>query len=253
MSRFLSLLLGSLFMLTLTAQAEPTRVLVHVKSKDAKFVGTSMGGVQIVIRDAATGELLAKGLTAGATGDTERLMRQPHVRHQPLSTAEAASYLAELDLTEPTKVTIAATGPLAQRQSAVTVSQEQWLFPGQHIDQGDGIVLILPGFVVDVLSPPAHLKLKEAREVEIRANITMVCGCPVEPDGLWDAHRFQLWGRVLRNGQKVDSIELSYAGTPSQFAGSYTPPQSGAYEIQILALDPANGNTGLDSTTFIVP
>ena len=34
-----------------TALAIPTNITVRVKTKDAKFLGTSMGGAQITIRD----------------------------------------------------------------------------------------------------------------------------------------------------------------------------------------------------------
>ena len=58
----------------LPAQAELTGITVRVRSKDAKFVGSSMGGALVTIRNADTGELLTKGVTVGTTGDTERLM-----------------------------------------------------------------------------------------------------------------------------------------------------------------------------------
>ena len=59
---------------TTPANAEPTKVAVRALSKGAKFIGTSMGGVRIVIRDAATGEILVQGLTQGTTGETKRIM-----------------------------------------------------------------------------------------------------------------------------------------------------------------------------------
>jgi len=37
----------------------PTNIVIRIMAKDAKFVGTEMGGVQITLRDAETGELLA--------------------------------------------------------------------------------------------------------------------------------------------------------------------------------------------------
>ena len=40
-----------------TASAEPTEITVRVLGKDSKFVGTSMGGMRIVLRDAVTGEI----------------------------------------------------------------------------------------------------------------------------------------------------------------------------------------------------
>jgi len=58
------------------AWAEPTDIVVRVLSKDAKFIGTSMGGMQVTLRDAHTGEILATGLTRGGTGDTKRLMHE---------------------------------------------------------------------------------------------------------------------------------------------------------------------------------
>jgi len=65
--------------------AEPTAVDVRVISKGAKFVGTSMGGCEVVIRDAETGEILARGKTAGSTGDTDRIMRAGMKHHEPVS------------------------------------------------------------------------------------------------------------------------------------------------------------------------
>ena len=60
--------------------AAETRVMVRARTKDAKFIGTSMGGALVVIRKADTGEVLASGLTSGGTGDTRRIMNDPHVR-----------------------------------------------------------------------------------------------------------------------------------------------------------------------------
>lgn len=63
-----------------TVQALETRVDVRVRTKDAKFLGTSMGGALITIRNTDTGELLATGVTAGTTGNTATIMVNPHVR-----------------------------------------------------------------------------------------------------------------------------------------------------------------------------
>jgi len=54
--------------------AEPTDITVRVISRDAKFIGSSMGGVRITNRDADTGEILAQGMTKGGTGNTNRIM-----------------------------------------------------------------------------------------------------------------------------------------------------------------------------------
>ena len=57
-----------------TAAAEPTDLVIRVISEGGKFVGTSMGGAEIIVRDVRSGEVLAHGRTAGSTGDTARIM-----------------------------------------------------------------------------------------------------------------------------------------------------------------------------------
>jgi hypothetical protein len=233
--------------------ATQTSVTVRVKSRDAKFVGSSMGGVQILIRNVDTGELLAKGVTAGGTGNTDRIMKTPKERHESYADESAAKFVAVVDIDAPTLVEIEAYGPLAQRQSAARASVTQWLLPGKHIMQGDAVMLELPGFVVDVLDPPAHIKLNGVPQtVEIHANVTMMCGCPVEPDGIWDAKRYEIAATIVRNGEAVADMPLRYAGEKSQFAGRFDASVPGVYTITVYAFDPATGNAGVDTSTVIV-
>lgn len=233
--------------------AEPTRLSVHVLSKGAKFVGSSMGGALVTVRDADTGELLASGETRGSTGDTARIMKEAHGRGAALSTPDAARFEAVLDLDRPRRLRIAATGPLAQRQATNEVSLTQWAVPGRHLDGGDGLLLELPGFVVDVLAPPIHQRLAGGTaQLEIAANVTMMCGCPITPGGLWDAGAYEVRAWIERDGERVGDLPLAYAGSASQFAARWTAPGSGTYEILVFAHDPANGNTGLDRTVVIV-
>ncbi|MBT5659166.1 MAG: hypothetical protein HOJ02_03315, partial [Rhodospirillaceae bacterium] len=66
----MTIALAALLLWAGTASAEPTRLTVRVMAKDAKFIGTSIGGARITIRDVDTGELLAQGVTEGSTGNT---------------------------------------------------------------------------------------------------------------------------------------------------------------------------------------
>jgi hypothetical protein len=153
--------------------AEETRVSVHVLSRDAKLIGSSMGGARVTIRVADTGELLAEGVTRGSTGDTQKLVVEPVRRGVPVSTPDAGRFDAVLDLDVPTLVEVRAHGPLAQLQSAVSATKTLWLLPGKHMDVGDGVLLELSGFAVDVLAPPVHARLPR-EEVEVRANLVML-------------------------------------------------------------------------------
>ncbi len=238
--------------LATAAGAEPTRIEVRVISKGAKFVGTSMGGARVTVRDADTGELLATGRTAGSTGDTARIMTTARRRGEPLSTPDAAGFAVTLDLDAPRRLRFAAEGPLAQPQAGSAASATQWVVPGKDLTGGDGVLLELPGFAVDILSPATHSTVGAApQQVRLSANVVMLCGCPLTSGGLWDADTFEVRARILHDGETVE-VPLTYAGTASRFAADWTAPAPGLYDVTVYAWDPANGNTGVDRTTFIV-
>lgn len=242
-----------LLAITSLASAEPTEITVRVISQDAKFIGTSMGGVQIILRDADTGELLASGLTRGGTGDTARIMRPQPGRSPVLASDGAAEFSATLDIQRPRRIEAVAHGPLAQRQSANRVSATRWVVPGKDVTAGNGWMLEMPGFNVDVLSPPAHVGISGVpAKVTLRANVTMMCGCPIEPGGLWDADGYEVRALLSRGGEPVREVTLQYAGETSQFAATLELDEPGSYEAAVYAYDPSNGNTGLDSVTFSV-
>jgi hypothetical protein len=245
--------LAALLLGTGSTLAVPTEITIRVLSKDAKFVGSTMGGVQVTLRDADTDELLASGMVEGSTGDTEKIMLGPRERGRPISTEGAAKFTAILDLERPRLVTVEAFGPLAQRQSAVRVSATQWVVPGKPITGGDGWVLEMPGLVVDVQAPPVHLQLQGTpQKLPLRATVTTMCGCPVEPGGLWDADKWEVAAILARNGKTVSTVPLQFAGQTSQFATELELGETGVYEATVYAYDPATGNTGLDRVTFVI-
>jgi hypothetical protein len=236
-----------------SASAEPTEITVRVLGKDSKFVGSSMGGARVILRDSDTGEILAQGITEGSTGDTKRIMGPRENSRAIRSSEGAAKFVASIDIDEPGLIEAEAYGPLAQPQAAHKVTSTQWVVPGKHVSGGDGWVLELPGYVVDVLDPPAHMKLPPGTsKVDLRANVALMCGCPITPDGLWDANALQVTALIKRNGEKLPPLDLAFAGQASQFAASVPVDGAGLYEVTVYAHNPQNGNTGLDRTTFIV-
>ena len=242
-----------LVLVTAPALAVDTRIDVRVISRGAKFIGTSMGGVHVTVRDAHTGELLAKGKTSGSTGDTERIMKEAHKRNSTLATPDAAVFSTYIDISEPRKIEVTARGPLAQRQAANTISATQWVIPGKHLSGGNGWLLEMPGFVVDVLDPPAHKGLSGVpQDITVTANVTKMCGCPITPGGLWDADEYEVRALVRRNGESLPDLPLEYAGESSQFTGTLTVSRPGTYEITVYAFDSESGNTGIDTTTVNV-
>lgn len=229
--------------------AVPTEVHVHVVSRDAKLIGSSVGGVWVTIREAATGRTLAEGCHEGGTGDTRRIMQEPRRRDSTLFTTEgAARFTATIPLQRPTAVVVTARGPLGFPDQMVAASKELLLVPGGHL-RGDGVVLELHGLIIEVLDPAAPL-LAAAGAVTVRARVRMLCSCPTGPDQLWSAGAVR--ARLLRDGVVVAEAPLAPAGAASLYAGTITPPAAGAYLLEILASDPARGNAGVARREVVV-
>lgn len=245
MTRYFVAVLG-LFLLLDNVQAEPTNITVRVLSKDAKFIGSGMGGVLIVLRDADSGSVLAEGIIQGKTGDTRNIMIEPRVRGQALSTKGSASFTATLELDRPTKVQVTVEGPVNNPDSANRVTSTQWVIPGKHITGGDGWLLEIPGFSVTAEASLRAMSNSESMIFDVRANITMMCGCPIEPDGLWDANGYEVAAIVTDNDGKSTTIPMHYAGKTSRFAGQSSMTGSGPFEAVVYAYDASNGNTGVD-------
>ncbi len=235
-----------------SALAIPTTITIRVKAKDGKFLAHA-GGALITIKDVHTGELLAKGLTTGDSGDTNRIMKSRASRGVPLSDGSTAKFTTTIDIDEPRFIEVTAYGPMAKLQAANKISVTQWIVPGKHITGGDAWMMELPGFVVDVHSLPMDIKAKEfPHPVKVEATIRMMCGCPITSGGVWDADKIEVAALLKRNGQRIGVLPMKYAGSPSQFDGTWNVPETGIYQATVYAYDPANGNTGVDSVTFIV-
>lgn len=235
------------------AAAVDTKIDVRVLSKGAKFIGTGVAGAEITIRDAETNELLARGKTVGNSGNDRRIMVEAWPRHAPLSTETSAVFRATLDLEEPRQVVVTARGPLSQPQSTAVATVTQWMVPGKHVTGGDGLTLELPGFSVDILHPPARQRVPAGQKrIELRANVMLMCGCPIEPGGLWDANALEVVALIRQRDRRVAEIAFSYAGEIGQFAATFPIPGPGPYDITVYAFDPRNGNTGVDRATIVV-
>ena len=87
--------------------------------------------------------------------------------------------------------------------------------------------------MADVLAPPTHLKLKGAPQtVPLAANVMLRCGYPITPGGVWDANQYEVKALLKKNGAPVGDLPLHYAGTTSQFAGTWTVQETGIYEAK---------------------
>ena len=231
-----------------------TKIMIRAIARDAKVIGTHVGGARITVRDVATGEILAQGMEQGGTGDTDVIMKKPHTRGMAVfSAGDTSGYLAVLHLEKPTVVEVSAEGPLGNAQATQRSSKTLLLVPGEDV-LGEGILLEIHGFIITPLAPLPDAKVKAGSPFEVRATVTMACGCPTEPDGLWDANKIRVVARLLRNGKVESEIPMTYAGVQNTFHVDVPNTAPGPMELQVLAMDPGSANFGMNREAIaIVP
>ncbi|MDP8243012.1 MAG: hypothetical protein P9L94_02940 [Candidatus Hinthialibacter antarcticus] len=231
----------------LSFSGTPTDILVHVLANDAKLMGTSMGGAWVTVRDLKTGEILSQGKHAGSTGDTNLIVKQPKQRGEDRFPGEApAVYKDTIELSRPTLVEITAEGPLVYPHAMQKASVTTLLLPGKHL-KGEGVVLNLHGFVVDIMSPESVDSVKAGEAFTIQASVRMMCGCPTSPDGLWDSNDFEITAHLIQNDEVIQSAPMKYAGKTNIYSVEITAPgDAGSVEVLITASDKSKANFGMD-------
>lgn len=203
------------------ALAVPTPVTVRVISQGAKYIGTGMGGVEVVLTDAATGAKLAEGRIEGGTGDTAKIMNGSP-RGTPTADANSAAFSITLDINEPKEIRVLVRGPMKPTGVAVSKLETRWLIPGQPV-VGDGWVLELPG-----------LALTARRDGgQVVADVSMLCGCPIAPGTLWDEKRFEVKAWV-----GSAAVPMKWAGQTGRFAAAVP-----AGATWVTAVDTLSGAT----------
>jgi len=235
------------------ARAEVTNITVRVVAKNAQYVGDLVDGALVTITDAASGEMMAQGITSGAPGNPKRTMATPRKRGEPMAAKGDAEFAASIDIDEPRYLQVTAYGPVGKRFSANRASATQWIVPGKHITGGDGWVLELPGLLVSPNLVASTVSLaKAASGVGIEAEVMLMCGCPIKPGFYWDPEEYEVVAIVRRGGVEVGRYPLSYAGTASDFETQFAADLPGVYDIYVYAYDSASGNTGVGKVELTV-
>lgn len=249
-----SILITILLLFSINTFATETKIIVRAKAKDAKFIGSSLGGAYVIIRDKTNDKILAEGKTSGSTGNTNLIMNVPKERGNLISDEQTAKFLAIIDIDEPTFVNIEVISPFNNKQAQSKVSAELWLIPGKDI-LGDGIILEIPGFIIDILKPRTHqyisLNSIKNEPFKIQANIVMMCGCIIDKEGIWDSEDMEVKAIIKKNGIHLKDVEMSLIET-NLFEGSIDLTSAGQYEIIVYAYNAKSGNTGLDKVNYVI-
>ncbi len=109
----------------------------------------------------------------------------------------------------------------------------------------------LNGFTVELLDPePAAFLAGAGDSVPVRAKVTMLCGCPTEPGGMWDSNDFDIRAQWVRDGRILAEATLSFSGTRSEYEGVLAAPAgAGPVTLRVIAVDADRANTGMVEAT----
>lgn len=241
--KYTLLLLASTLIPSLS-YAETTQIMIRAMANDAKYIGTSVGGVRVMVKDAETDQLLDEGWINGGTGDTDRLIKNPIHRGDVLSDRNTAGYLATVDIDTPRLVKITVLGPYAYRQSLQEASITTWIIPGKDL-LGDGISIKMPGFITD-----GWTQVLQGGVVEFYLDASLLCGCPIKKNGLWDPKNYEAKAILMQDEKKIDEIPLSFTGPIGIFSAKTQLKESGHYKAILYVIDTKTGNVGVDRTMF---
>ena len=157
-----------------SADGIPTKILVRVVSKDAKVIGSGVGGALVRIKNLETGEVLAHGKQEGGTGDTDRIMVKPRKRGETVyGTTGAAFFQAEIPLSKPTQIEIYTEAPLQYPHALQKGSKTLTLIPGKHL-VGEGVLIELDGLIVNLLEPSPGREIRRGKEIVVKAEVRML-------------------------------------------------------------------------------
>ncbi|MGR3278426.1 hypothetical protein ACSYAD_25350 [Acaryochloris marina NIES-2412] len=239
-----------------------TAIVVRPQAHGGKFLGDDIGGALITIKDAQTGSLLAEGLTQGGSGqllpdygmDASLTAiatpgQAPQWVHAVLGTSQ---FCAELPLQRPTLLEISAYGPIGGLQSAHRATILEWVAPGQNLASGAGVVIVIPGLLVQVLTPSTHSKItSDSALIDFSANVTMMCGCPIEESSPWPFNDFVVTANIHNVSQNSwQELDMAYSGTTSLFTVKTRITGTGDYLVTIDAQQISISNGGLGQVSF---
>ena len=248
------ILIAAFLLGNLMVSATETKVMIRAKARDAKFIGTSLGGAHIIVRNKLNGKILAEGNTTGSTGNTDLIMKTPKIRGNSIADEQTGGFIANIDIDEPTFVTVEVISPLNSRQAQATVTTELWLIPGKDI-LGEGIILEIPGYIIDILKPRTHqyiaLNTIKDKPFLFQANIVMMCGCVIDKGGVWNSDEIEVKGILKKDGKVIKNVDMSLVST-NLFEGNHLINTPGNYELILYAYDKKTGTTGVDKVNYVV-
>jgi hypothetical protein len=229
-----------------------TAISVRVLALGGKFIGSHVGFARVEVYGADPQTPLASGLTnqglvenTDGSGVTALIMDQPYPWGFPVRADQATAFTVDLPLTEPTVLSFVATSVADPR---ITASCDRIVLPNVPLTDAMAVVLVLQGLLTDLIAPAAGASIVAGTSTTITAQVRMMCGCLID-NLFWPVGNFNIQA-IITNGTEVETLTMSYKGTPSMFSTTYNFPTAGSYEISIVATE-MNGNLGATAPVSI--
>lgn len=235
-----------------------TQVLVRVQAKGGKFLGPDAGYSQVTLTDTDTGMVLAQGVAEGGSGTLTGGFAASATRQQVVTPMwgtqvplwlsatpgqPTAGLTATLDLDAPALVQFTADALTNGTPNGHAVTQTMWIIPGADLTAEPGVVLVIPGLIVNILSvaiTAGHPSLM------VTAWVTMMCGCKIDPTLPWLPGEFVVTATLAdMDGNVVAQAPLVFQ-TTSTFgtAQPLTAPRGGSYNLTVSAVQASEANAG---------
>src|SRR5262249_56604396 len=122
------------------------------------------------------------------------------------------------------------------------------LIPGQDLT-GDGIVLHLNGYIVQIEHPKSGEPLIAKEDVKLKASVRTLSGTLVRPHGDWDSRKIRIYGELLIGDRIVERLQMFYSNDPGTFDSPFFFPMDKdtprRITLRVLAAAAAAGNVSL--------
>jgi hypothetical protein len=242
-----------------------TSLLIRAQALGGKFLGTDIDGFFLTVNKVGGGPILKQSWINGDAGEKPApLSYQAGASVATVVTppsnfvswivpqATTVGRVVDFDIDEPTWIEAIVNGVTMAGSVAEPNQHEARVCtlvpPGAQLTTNPGLVVVMPGLAVRVLTPPQV----PGPKVNIQAWVTMMCGCEIsnQPGSPWISTEFKVEATLMTAGHLPITTELTLKAT-STF-GAELSLASGSYDLMISAVQPGLGNTGSATGSFTV-
>ena len=242
-----------------------TSLLIRAQALGGKFLGSDINGFFLTVNEVGGEPILKQTWINGDAG-----VKPAPLSYQPGSSvmtvvtppsnfvswivpdANTVGHVVEFDRDKPAWIEAIVHGVTMNGNTPVPNQHESRVRtlvpPGAQLTTDPGLVVVLPGLAVRVLTPSQV----QGPMVNIQAWVTMMCGCEIsdQQGSPWTSAEFIIEATLSSPHGPSPPVRLALQSTSTfGFEASIAP---GKYDVMISAVQPGLGNTGSATGSFTV-